>query len=111
MAWKPSGKLPLEGLLLSGQEEGYQLQGVYKGFRMVDGPDGDGEQKCHSFDEPDGEPLDVLGFGLLDHILADEKQVKEGDLVRVTYLGKKGKYHKCKVEVDDGKDKDEDGDL
>ncbi len=111
MAFKKVGSAgDLAGMLLSGAEPGTKVEGVYKGYKMVPGAPGEdgkpkGKQKLHTFKQPDGEPLDVLGFGLMDHIL--ENDCKEGQLVRVTYKGKVGGYHKCNVEVDDGESEDD----
>ncbi|KKM77025.1 hypothetical protein LCGC14_1374160 [marine sediment metagenome] len=93
-----SDSTPLEGMLLCGSEVGTEVEGIYKGFKMVPGHKGKGKQKCHTFDQSNGEPLAVLGFGLMDHIL---NNVEKGSQTRITYLGKVGDYHKCKVEVDD----------
>lgn len=89
---------PLPGMLLSGTEIGTTVEGIYKGYKMVVGCKGKGKQKCHRFIQPDGNSLDVLGFGLMDHIL---KEVKDGSMTKVTYTGKKSDYHQCTVEVDD----------
>jgi hypothetical protein len=87
------------GVLMSLQGDN-PIQGIYRGFKECPGFEGKGKQKSHSFEQPDGSNLKVRGFGLMDHIIA--KDYAEGDLLRVTYTGKDGKFHKCRIAKDDG---------
>jgi|7_EtaG_2_1085326.scaffolds.fasta_scaffold94607_1 hypothetical protein len=101
------------GIIMSLQEIGFSVQGVYKGSEDVPGaPDKKGKpqgtQKMHKF-LADGEVQKVRGFGLMNHIL--KEQISEGDLIKVTYNGKVGDYHKCTVGIDDGSGESNDEDL
>lgn len=95
------------GVLMIMQKE--PVQGIYRGFRMVPGYKGNmkNQQKCHSFEQEDGNNLEVRGFGLMDHIIA--KDYKEGDLLRVIYTGLVDGYHKCTIAKDDGNGAGSDG--
>lgn len=87
------------GILLSYQDVGYEIEGVYDGFVEIEGYKGKGKQKRHTVILEDGKPFMFRGFGLVDHIL---EKVDKGSLTKITYDGKTGDYHKCTVEVDDG---------
>lgn len=77
------------------------VEGIYRGFNEVSGFEGKGKQRSHKFEAKDGSIFKIRGFGLMDHIIANE--VTEGQLIRVTYTGKGDDgYHKCKVAVDNG---------
>jgi len=80
--------------------EGNSLEGIYRGAVDCPGYNGKGKQKSHSLEQKDGSIVKVRGFGLMDHILA--KDVENGETIRVTYTGKQGDFHKCKVAKDDG---------
>lgn len=81
--------------------EGNHVEGIYQGYDDCPGFKGKGKAQSHKFKQADGSILKMRGFGLMDSLL--EKEVKEGDDVRVTYMGKGEEYHKCKVAIDDGK--------
>ncbi len=85
-------------MILCLQDEGFVIEGIYKGFKTIPGYEGKGKQRCHAFEQLNGEKLEVIGFGLMDYIL---DKVDEGSQTRVTYNGKIKKYHNCTVEVDD----------
>ncbi len=77
------------------------VEGIYRGFTNVSGYEGKGKQKSHKFEKPDGSILKIRGFGLMDHIIAND--ISEGQLIRVTYTGKGDDgYHKCRIAVDNG---------
>lgn len=86
------------GIILSCQDVGYQIEGVYDGFVEIVGYKGKGKQRRHTV-ETEGGTFMFRGFGLVDHIL---EKVDKGSQVKITYDGKTGDYHKCTVEVDDG---------
>ncbi len=77
------------------------VEGIYRGYDEVSGYEGKGKQKSHKFEKSDGSIFKVRGFGLMDHIIAND--VTEGQLIRVTYTGKGDDgYHKCRVAIDNG---------
>ncbi len=86
-------------LIFSMSEVGTAIEGTYKSVREIKGYEGKGKQKCYTFDLLHGEEEEIVGFGLMDHIM---QNVEKGSQVRITYTGKPGKYHQCTVEVDDG---------
>lgn len=87
------------GIILSCQDVGYEIEGVYDGFVEIVGYKGKGKQHRHTVISEGGERFMFRGFGLVDHIL---EKVETGSQVKITYDGKAGDYHKCTVEVDDG---------
>ncbi len=84
-------------LIFSMSEVGTVIEGKYKDVEEIAGFEGKGKQKCYSLDLLNGEEEEVLGFGLMDHIM---QNVEKGSQVRITYTGKPAKYHQCMVEVD-----------
>ncbi len=87
-------------LIFSMSEEGAVIEGIFKDVEEIAGYEGKGKQKCYTLELLNGEEEEVVGFGLMDHIM---QSVEKGSQVRITYTGKPAKYHQCTVEVEDGK--------
>lgn len=87
------------GGIFSKEGVGAVVEGVYRGCEMVPGFKGKGKQSSHSFEQKDGSIIKKRGFWRMDDKL--ERLVEEGMQVRITYLGKDGEYHNCKLEVDE----------
>lgn len=82
------------------EKEGESIEGIYTRRKQ-----NVGENKANLYTlKVDGEIKAIWGS-----IVLDEKMdhVSEGDLITITYLGKEKKYHKYKVEVEEGEDSSE----
>ncbi len=93
-------------LIFSMSEVDTAIEGTYKSVEEIPGYEGKGIQKCYTFKLLNGEEEEIVGFGLMDHIM---QNVIKGSHVRITYKGKPAKYHQCTVEVDDEFEADADG--